>query len=156
MPADLPPVRIQAEIADPSAPTATVGVPEGWSMASVPDGARLQGPDGMWATITIAVAQPDAEAAFETYVEDLTADAVISSVSLLPGELCGYPGQKVMGVLSDEDDGTGSVEYEARLVHVPTGGQAYLIAVYVEAPTRTAGFDEAAVMLTDDFEIGLP
>lgn len=156
VPDDLPRVRVQAEIPDPSAPTATVGVPEGWSMASGPQGARLDGPDGMLATVTVTPASPEAEAAFDAYVDGLTDNAVISSVSVLPGDLCGYPGQKLMGVLGEEGDGTDTVQYEARTVHVPTGAAAYLIAVYVQAPAGAAGFDEAATLLTADFEIGLP
>lgn len=156
VPEELAPVRVQAEIADPAAPTATVGVPEGWSMGSSPGGARLEGPDGMWATVTVSKVSSDPDEAFAIYVDDLTADAVLSSVSLLPGELCGYPGQTVLGVLGTADDGTDTVQYEARIVHVPSGGAAYLIAVYVEAPSGTPGFDAAATMLTGDFEIGLP
>jgi hypothetical protein len=62
-----------------------------------------------------------------------------------------------MGVLSD---GAQSVQYQDRIVHVgvPTGttNQAYLIVVHVEAPAGTPGFDTAASVLTDVFEIGLP
>lgn len=155
-PVDPAPVQVRAESSDPSAPTATVGVPDGWSMASAPDGARVDGPDGMWATVTIVAAAPEAEAAFQTYVEDLTAQAVVSTVSLLPGDVCGYSGQKVMGMLTDGADRVGSVQYRARIVHVPSGGQNYLVAVYVEAPVGTAGFDDAAALMTGDFEIVLP
>ncbi|CAN3127352.1 hypothetical protein ACNUDN_05550 [Mycobacterium sp. smrl_JER01] len=155
-PVDPAPVQVRAESSDPSAPTATVGVPDGWSMASAPDGARVDGPDGMWATVTIVAAAPEAEAAFRTYVEDLTAQAVVSTVSLLPGDVCGYSGQKVMGMLTDGADRVGSVQYRARIVHVPSGGQNYLVAVYVEAPVGTAGFDDAAALMTGDFEIALP
>lgn len=156
VPADLPPVRLVAKVSDPAAPTATVGVPEGWSMSSGdgdPEGARLEGPDGMTAVVTIAPTTLDPEAAFREWVDALTDDATISTVSTLPGELCGYSGQKLMGNLSD---GAESVEYRDRLVHVDTTGQAYVIAVHVEAPAGTTGFDEAATLLTGDFEIGLP
>ncbi|MDG4663950.1 hypothetical protein [Mycobacterium sp. 236(2023)] len=154
-PAALPPVRVTAEIPEPGAPKAVVGVPDGWSMTAAPGGARLEGPDGMWATVTIAPSSPDAEEAFRTYTDDMTAETDISTVSVLPGELCGYPGQKLMGVLTGTDT-PGSVQYEARIVHVTAAGQAYLIAVYVEAPGETPGFDAAATVVTGDFEISLP
>lgn len=155
-PATMPPVRVVAEVSDPSAPTATIGVPEGWSMSSGggdPEGARLEGPDGMEAVVTIAPTVLDPESAFRDWVDFLTEDATVSTVSTLPGDLCGYSGQELMGNLADD---TQSVEYRDRLVYVGTPGQAYLIVVHAEAPVGTPGFDEAATLVTDDFEIGLP
>ena len=72
---------------------------------------------------------------------------------MLPGELCGLSGQTLLGILSD---GTETVQYRDRIVHVPTGERDYLIAVHVTAPSDASGFDEPAALLTDDFEIGLP
>ena len=154
-PASLPPVRTVALVADPSAPTATVAVPDGWSMAggSGDVGAELAGPAGMRAVVTIAPTGTDAEVAFRDYADQLTADSSITTLSLLPGELCGLSGQKLLGVLSD---GTETIEYRDRIVHVPTGAGAYLIAVHVTAPSDAAGFDEPAALLTGDFEIALP
>ena len=155
-PPDLPPVRTVARISDPAAPTATVGVPDGWSMSSGdgdPVGARLEGPGGMRATVTIAATSLAPAAAFRRYSDDLTEGSVMSTVSLLPGEMCGYSGQQLMGILSD---GTETVQYEDRLVHVPAPAQDYLIAIHVEAPSGTPGFEDAASLVTDDFEIGLP
>lgn len=106
----------------------------------------------MEAVVTITPTGLDPAAAFCEYVDVLTADATVSTVSTLPGELCGYSGQKLMGRLSDNAQ---SVEYEDRIVHVGTGAKDYLIVVHVEAPSRTAGFDDAASVLTEDFEIGL-
>lgn len=155
-PAELPPVRVVAEVADPAAPTATLGVPDGWSMSSGDgdaEGARLEGPDGMEAVVLIQPAAQDPESAFREWADFLTADADISTVSTLPGDLCGYSGQELMGSLADD---TQSVEYRDRLVHVGTPGQAYLIVVHVEAPAGTPGFEAASNMVTGDFEIGLP
>jgi len=159
-PAGLPPVATVAQVSDPGAPTATVAVPDGWSMSSAngdPEGARLEGPEGMEAIVTITPTPLDPAAAFREYTDLLTRDATVSTVSVLPGEMCGYSGQKLMGVLSD---GAQSVQYQDRIVHVgvPTGttDQAYLIVVHVEAPTGNPGFDTAASVLTDVFEIGLP
>ncbi|MBW8712027.1 MAG: hypothetical protein JF631_13630, partial [Mycobacterium sp.] len=94
-----PSVRMTAEVDDPQAPRITVGVPDQWSMsAGTGDvGGRLDGPGGMQATITIAATQLDPSAAFRKYADDLMAESAVSSVSVLPGELCGYSGQKLMG-----------------------------------------------------------
>jgi hypothetical protein len=152
-----PSVRMTAEVDDPQAPRITVGVPDKWSMtAGTGDvGGKLDGPGGMEATITIAATKLDPAAAFRKYTDDLMAESPVSSVSVLPGELCGYSGQKLMGAWSDTPQN--AVEYEDRIVHVWTNsGPDYLVAVHVQAPTGTPGFDAAAALLTEDFEIVLP
>jgi hypothetical protein len=109
----------------------------------------------MEATVTIAATQLDPAAAFRKYTDDLMAESSVSSVSVLPGELCGFSGQKLMGAWSDTPQN--AVEYEDRIVHVwPDSGPDYLVAVHVQAPTGTPGFDSAAALLTEDFEIVLP
>jgi len=154
-PTTLPPVRTVALVADPDAPTATVAVPDGWSMSGGNGdvGAELNGPAGMRAVVTIAATDADAETAFREYADQLTADSSITTLSVLPGEMCGLSGQTLLGILSD---GTQTVQYRDRIVHVPTGERDYLIAVHVTAPSDAPGFDEPAALLTDDFEIGLP
>jgi hypothetical protein len=152
-----PSVRMTAEVDDPQAPRITVGVPDKWSMsAGTGDvGGKLDGPGGMQATVTIAATQLDPAAAFRKYADDLMAESAVSSVSVLPGELCGFSGQKLMGAWSDTPQN--AVEYEDRIVHVWTNsGTNYLVAVHVQAPTGTPGFDSAAALLTEDFEIVLP
>jgi hypothetical protein len=152
-----PSVRMTAAVDDPQAPRITVGVPDKWSMAAGTGdvGGRLDGPGGMQATITIAVTQLDPAAAFRKYTDDLMAESAVSSVSVLPGQLCGYSGQKLMGAWSDTPQN--AVEYEDRIVHIWTNsGSNYLVAVHVQAPTGTPGFDAAAALLTEDFEIVLP
>ena len=59
-----------------------------------------------------------------------------------------------MGAWSDTPQN--AVEFADRIVHVWTNSGDYLVAVHVEAPTGTAGFDAASSLLTDDFEIGIP
>lgn len=155
-PAAMPAVRVVAQVNDPEAPTATVGVPEGWSMSSGDgdvEGARLEGPQGMEAVVIIQPAAPDPGQAFREWIDFLTDGATVSTVSTLPGEMCGYSGQVLIGNLADD---TQSVEYRDRLLHVGTGAQDYLIVIHAEAPAGTAGFDEAAAVATGDFEIGLP
>ena len=146
-----------AQVSDPHAPKITVGVPDGWSMSagSGDIGGQLAGPDGLTATVTIAATQLDPAAAFKKYADDLMEEAAVSSVSVLPGQLCDYSGQKLMGAWSDTPQN--AVEFEDRIVHVWTNsGTDYLVAVHVQAPTGTVGFDEAASLLTEDFEIVLP
>jgi hypothetical protein len=146
-----------AQVKDPQAPKITVGVPDGWSMSagSGDIGGQLTGPDGMTATITIAQTQLDPAAAFQKYADGLMEEAAVSSVSVLPGQLCEYSGQKLMGAWSDTPQN--AVEFEDRIVHVWTNsGNDYLVSVHVEAPTGTSGFDDAASVLTEDFEIVLP
>jgi hypothetical protein len=150
-------VRITAEVDDPQAPRITVGVPDGWSITagSGDVGGRLEGPRGMWATVTIVKTQLDPAAAFRKYADDLMAESAVSSVSILPGELCGYSGQKLMGAWSDTPQN--AVEFADRIVHIWTNsGDTYLVAVHAQAPTGTPEFDAAATVLTEDFEIELP
>jgi hypothetical protein len=152
-----PAVRMTAEVDDPQAPRITIGVPDGWSMTagSGDVGGRLEGSRGMWATVTIAQTQLDPTAAFRKYADDLMAESAVSSVSIMPAELCGYSGQKLMGAWSDTPQN--AVEFSDRIVHVWTNsGNSYLVAVHVQAPTGTRGFNAAADVLTEDFEIGLP
>lgn len=152
-----PAVTMTAEVDDPQAPRITVGVPDGWSMASGEGdvGAKVNGPGGMEATITIAPTQLDPAPAFNEYADKLIAESAVSSVSVLPGELCGFSGQKLMGAWSDTPQN--AVEFKDRIVHIWTNsGKDYLVAVHVQAPTGTRDFDAAAALLTDDFQIVLP
>ena len=90
----------------------------------------------MSATVTIAATQLDPAAAFKKYVDDLMAESAVSSVSVLPGQLCEFSGQKLMGAWSDTPQN--AVEFKDRIVHVWTNsGNDYLVAVHVEAPTGT-------------------
>ena len=146
-----------AEVDDPRAPRITVGVPDRWSMsAGTGDvGGRLAGPGGMEATVTIAATQLDPSTAFRKYADDLMAESAVSSVSVVSGQLCGYSGQKLMGAWSETPQN--ALQYEDRIVHIWTNsGDNYLVAVHVQAPPGTPGFDSAAALLTEDFEIVLP
>ncbi|HJT95506.1 MAG TPA: hypothetical protein VJ777_26805 [Mycobacterium sp.] len=152
-----PAVRMTAQVDNPQAPKITVGVPDGWSMSggSGDVGGRLEGPRGMWATVTIAQTQLDPTAAFRKYADELMSESAVSSVSIMPAELCGYSGQKLIGAWSDTPQN--AVEFEDRIAHIWTNsGNSFLVAVHVQAPTSTAGFDAASDLLTEDFEIVLP
>ena len=151
-----PPVTMTAQVADPRAPKITLAILDGWSSStgSGDVAARLAGPNGMSATVTIAATHTEPAAAFTEYADRLMAESAVSSVSVIPGPLCGYSGQKLMGVWSDIPQN--AVEFADRIVHVWTNTGNYLVAVHVQAPTETAGFDAASSLLTDDFEIGIP
>jgi hypothetical protein len=151
-----PPVGMVAEVADSVAPVITVAVPEGWSMQGGTGdvGAQLSGPDEMSATVTIMPTTLDPQAAFAEYAEELTADAAVSSLSVLPAELCDYSGQKLLGAVSERPED--AIEFVDRVVHVWTNSRAYLVSVHTEAPTGTNGFDAAATQLTEDFEVRIP
>ena len=53
----------------------------------------MQGPDGMSAIVTIAATTLDPEAAFRDYTDEIMAQSAVSSVSVLPAELCGTAGR---------------------------------------------------------------
>ena len=145
-----------AAVADPASPKIRVRVPEGWSSTpgSGDVGALLSGPDDMIAEVTIAATPLDATAAFTRYGDDVMARYPISTLSLLPGDFCGFSGQKLMGTWARDPDE--SLQYQDRIAHIWTNTGNYLVAVHVEAPSGTAGFDAAASVLTDEFKIVIP
>jgi hypothetical protein len=151
-----PAVEAVAQVSDPAAPRITVAVPDGWSVTPGTGdiGVRLNGPDGMSATVSIAKTRLDPAAAFTEYADRVMAVSPVSSVSVLPAELCGYSGQKLMGNWSDNPQQ--SVQFVDRIVHVRTDTDNYLVAVHSEAPAGTRGFDAAATVLTEDFTVGIP
>jgi hypothetical protein len=151
-----PAVDAVAQVSDPAAPRITLAVPDGWSVepGSGDVGVRIEGPDGMFATVTIAQTQLEPAEAFTQYADKVMAVSAVSSVSVLPAELCDYSGQKLMGAWSDTPQQ--SVEFLDRIVHVWTNSKNYLVAVHVQAPGGTDGFDAAATVLIEDFSVGIP
>lgn len=147
---------VDATGAAPGSPTAIVAVPDGFT--SVPGtgdtAVTMTGPDGLTATVTITPTTLDAAAAFQQYADQRTAQATINSVSVLPGDLCGYSGQKLMGILADKP-GEG-VDYTDRIVHVWTASGDYLIAVQVQGPNGAPGLDAAKSVALADFGIRMP
>jgi hypothetical protein len=59
-----------------------------------------------------------------------------------------------MGAWSDSPQQ--SVEFLDRLVHVWTNTNDYLVAIHVQAPAGTDGFDAASKVLTEDFPVEIP
>ncbi len=145
-----------ATVGDPAAPTITVALPDGWSATpgSGDVGARLAGPDDMLAEISITATPLEPAAAFTRYSDSLMAKYPISTLSLLPADLCGFSGQKLMGTWADDPDE--SIQYEDRIAHIWTNSKSYLVAIHVEAPSGATGFDAAADTLTGDFGVVIP
>lgn len=152
-----PPVSVAAAVADPAAPRITVGVPEGWSFTQGTGdvAVTMQGPQGLSASVTISPTTLDPEAAFRQYTDGVMEQSAISTVSILPAELCDYSGQKMMGTWADEP-GT-AVEFFDRVVHVWTNAADFLIAIHVEGPAEPSpALDAASTVITDDVELTIP
>jgi hypothetical protein len=151
-----PPVSVAASVPDPAAPRVTVGVPQGWSFTAGAGemAAKLQGPEGMSGDVTIAPTALSPDAAFRDYTDKLLARSPVSTVSILPAQLCEYSGLKLTGTWAN--DGEKAVEYVDRVVHVWTNGSDYLIGVHVEGPAGAAGLDAASDVVTDNVELTLP
>jgi hypothetical protein len=151
-----PAVGVMATVPDPAAPKITVALPDGWgaSRGSGDVGVRLEGPDGIWATVTIARTRLDPAAAFRKYAEDAMAASAVSSLSVMPADLCGYSGQKLLGAWSNSPQQ--AVEFGDRIAHIWTNTNTYLVAVHVEGSTNTAGFDPSWSPLMEDFSVVIP
>ncbi|BBY28308.1 hypothetical protein [Mycolicibacterium sediminis] len=151
-----PPAGFVAAIDDATAPQIVLAVPEGWTSTEGTDAVAgtLAGPKGMTATITIAPTDLGADAAFRRYADEVMAKSSISSVSVLPGELCDYSGQKLMGAWSNSPQN--AVSFYDRLAHVWTNTADYLVVVHVEAPAGVDELDAASDVLTGDFEVRIP
>lgn len=147
---------VDATGAAPGSPTAIVAVPDGFTSAPGTGDTALTmtGPDGLTATVTITPTTLDAAAAFQQYADQRTAKASINSVSVLPGDLCGYSGQELMGILADKP-GDG-IDYADRIVHVWTASGDYLIAIALQGPNGAPGLDAAKSVALADFGIRMP
>jgi hypothetical protein len=147
---------VETAVADPNAPKITVGMPVGWNSTrgSGDTAAKMTGPEAMTATVTIAQTTLEPAAAFRDYSERIMANAAISTVSVLPAQLCEYSGQKLMGAWSDTPEN--SVEFRDRVVHIWTNTANYLVSVHVEAPTGVDALDAAGARLTGDLKVEIP
>jgi hypothetical protein len=149
-------VTFGAQVADPAAPQIVVVVPAGF-LPSSGEGdiaATMQGPDDMSATVTITQTDLEPKAAFKKYADAVTANKEFSSLSVLPGDLCGYSGQKLMGSTADKPGDT--VQFRDRIAHIWTNTKAYLVAVHLQGRGGTAAFDAAESALMADFGIRIP
>jgi hypothetical protein len=116
---------------------------------------NLTGPNGLKGTVTVAPTELEPTEAFDKYSDDAMAKAPIASLSVLPGELCGYSGQKLMGMWSGSGSG-GPVEYRDRIAHVWTNSTSYLVAIHLEGPQGASGFAAAEELMMKDFGIDIP
>lgn len=152
-PPDGPTVTVRGPA--PGSPTLTIGIPDGFTEVEPhEETVRLAGPAGVRAEIRLAPTTADAQDAFDQYSNERVAKFAINSVSVLPGDLCGYSGQKLMGTLADQP-GKGT-QYADRIVHVWTNSGDFLAAVRVEAPSGTPEFDQASSAMLADFGITMP
>ena len=118
-------------------------------------GVRMEGPDGMSATVTIAQTQLDPAEAFTEVRRrgdggvrgQQRQRAARPAVRLQRTEADG----RVVGHSAER-----SVEFLDRIVHIWTNSNNYLVAVHVQAPDGHRGFDAAAAVLIEDFEVGIP
>lgn len=140
----------------PGSPTVMIAIPDGFTPTGQADtpGLSLSGPESMTATVTIVPTTLDPAAAFRQHADELTGHANISSISLLPGDLCGYSGQEMMGSAADSP-GAGT-DFADRVVHVWTGAGDFLVTVHLQAPNGATGFDNVRSALFSDFGIRMP
>lgn len=148
-----PTVTVRSAV--PGSPVLTMRIPEGFTeLPPHAQAVRLAGPAGLTVELTLTPTDRDAEAAFKQYSDDRVSKYPINSVSVLPGDLCGYSGQKLMGTLA-EQPGRG-IRYADRIVHIWTNNGAFLGAVRVEARGATADFDQTSSAMLADFGITMP
>ena len=140
--------------ARPGTPIVELLAPDNWNFAPSPADPTLNltGPDRLTGTVTVAPTELGPTQAFDKYSDDAMSKAPIASLSVLPGELCGYSGQKLMGMWSGSGSG-GPVEYRDRIAHVWTNSASYLVAIHLEGPQGAAGFAAAEDLMMRDFGI---
>jgi hypothetical protein len=143
--------------ARPDTPVIELLAPDDWKFAPSPvdPTLNLTGPNGLKGTVTVAPTELEPTEAFDKYSDDAMAKAPIASLSVLPGELCGYSGQKLMGMWSGSGSG-GPVEYRDRIAHVWTNSTSYLVAIHLEGPQGASGFAAAEELMMKDFGIDIP
>jgi hypothetical protein len=142
--------------ARPDTPIIELLAPDNWKFAPSPvdPSLNLTGPNGLKGTVTVATTELEPTEAFDKYSDDAMAKAPIASLSVLPGELCGYSGQKLMGMWSGS--GGAPVEYRDRIAHVWTNSTSYLVAIHLEGPQGASGFAAAEELMMEDFGIQIP
>jgi hypothetical protein len=142
--------------ARPDTPIIELLAPDNWKFAPSPvdPTLNLMGPHGLKGTVTVAPTELEPTEAFDKYSDDAMAKAPIASLSVLPGELCGYSGQKLMGMWSGS--GGAPVEYRDRIAHVWTNSASYLVAIHLEGPQGALGYAAAEDLMMRDFGIHIP
>jgi hypothetical protein len=145
-----------AQVADPTAPRITVMVPDGWtSEPGQGDTAlTLTGPDGMSGSVTIAATLLDPAAAFADYAATLARSRPgLQLVDTTGGKFCGYSSQKLIGTFPGP---AGTLHFSDRITHIWTNTRKYLVAVHLESPAVTPGYQAAKTALMQDFAVVIP
>ncbi len=81
----------------------------------------------------------------------------VSSISVLPADLCEYSGQKLLGAWCAWRTPQQAVKFGDRIGDpLATDTNNYLVAVHIQGPADTAGFDPLVSPMMNDFAIQIP
>lgn len=108
----------------------------------------------MSASVTIAPTTLDPVEAFTRYGDTVMDAAQISTLSVLPGDLCGYSGQRTFGTWANTPGETTS--FADRITHIWTNNKSYLVTIHLQGPPGAPGFDAAEAVLPTEFGIVIP
>jgi len=142
---------VTAQIADPAAPRVVSSIPDDWTSTPGTDpAATLAGPSNMSGSVTITATNQDPAPAFTDYLTALKRSHPGLAVDVQPAQFCGYSSQRLTGTFPN---GTTTDQFTDRITHIWTNTGKYLVAIHVQAPDGTAGFDTAQSVATQDFSI---
>jgi hypothetical protein len=144
----------RASVPDPVAPTITVVLPDGWNSAPGTGDVALTstGPEGMSARVTITPTDLDPGGAFLRYATGLRTAKPGVNVTVAPAQFCGYSSQLLSGTVA----GPGAVDFADRITHIWTNTKAYLVAIHLEGPAGTPGFNAAKSTVMQQFAVVIP
>jgi len=145
---------LTAQIADPAAPRVVSSMPDGWAATPGADPAvTLTGPNDMSGSVTIKATDQNPAAAFTDYLAALKRSHPGLTVDVQPAQFCGYSSQRLTGTFPD---GATTVRFTDRITHIWTNTAKYLVAIHVQTPDGTPGFDTAQSVATQDFSVTIP
>lgn len=144
----------KASVADPAAPAITIPLPDGWSSSPGDGDVALtgSGPGGMSVRVAITPTALDPGGAFLRYAADLRTGHPGLKVTVAAAQFCGYSSQ----LLSGTGSGPGSVDLADRVTHIWTNTTAFLVAVHLQGPSGSPGFDAAKSTVMQQFAIVIP
>jgi len=142
----------RASVPDPVAPVIVLPLPDGWVSAAGSGDVALTstGPDGMSVRVAIAPTDLDPGGAFLRYTADLRTKRPGGKVSVTAAQFCGYSSQVLSGTVP------GAVDFADRITHIWTNTKAYLVAIQLEGPAGSPGFDAAKATVMQQFTIIIP
>lgn len=145
---------VRASVPDPVAPAITVPLPDGWNSSPGSGDVALTatGPGGMSARVAITPTDLDPGGAFLRYAADLRTANPGLNVTVAPAQFCGYSSQLLSGTAS----GPGAVDLADRITHIWTNTKAFLVAIHLQGPSGSPGFDAAKSAVMQQFAIVIP